>query len=82
MGSYAWAYNYHIEYEVGSDHSIADVLSRLPLPVSPVNIPTPVETVLLMDMLHSLPVTAKQISHWMDRDPLLSKVHTMVLKGW
>ena len=60
------ACNYHIEYKAGSDHSNADMLSRLPLPNSPADVPIPGEIILLMDMLHSLPVTAKQISRWTD----------------
>lgn len=35
-----------------------------------------------MDMLHSLPVTSRQIKIWTDRDPTMSRVRTLVLKGW
>ena len=76
------AYDYHIVYKPGPDHSNADMLSRLPLPDAPSNIPVPGETILLMDMLNSIPVTSTQIKSWTDRDPILSKVRTMVLTGW
>ena len=63
----------------GPAHGNADMLSRLPLPDKPV---VPGETILLMDMLHSLPVTSVEIKNWTDRDPILSKVRKMVLSGW
>ena len=58
------------------------MLSRLPLPDSPTEVPVSGETILLMDMLHSLPVTSHQIKTRTDRDPVFARVHTMVLKGW
>ena len=76
------AYDYSITYKSGSSHGNADMLSRLPLPEAPTQIPVPGETILLLDMLHSLPVTAHQIKTWTDRDPVLSRVRTLVLKGW
>ena len=76
------AYNYTIQFKPGSQHSNADMLSRLPLPESPANIPTPGETILLLDMLHSLPVTAENIKQWTNRDPVLSRVRDMIQQGW
>ena len=77
------AYDYSIEYKPGPDHANADVLSRLPLPESPREVPVPGETILSMEMLLStLPVTAKQVRRWTDRDPVLSRVRHQVLKGW
>ena len=58
------------------------MLSRLPLPATPSTVPTPGETILVMDMLNSLPVTASHIKTATGRDPVLSRVHTFVLKGW
>ena len=60
----------------------ADTLSRLPLPEKPSEVPLPGETILLMDTLHGSPVSATQIKHWTDRDPLLSLVRKLVLQGW
>lgn len=75
------AYNYTITYKPGESHANADVLSRLPLPEAPSDIPLPGETILLLDTLHE-PVSATKIKHWTDRDPLLSSVRRMVQKGW
>ena len=76
------AYDYHIVYKAGANHGNADMLSRLPLPSAPSTVPTPGETILVMDMLNSLPVTAANIKTATGHDPILSRVHTFVLKGW
>ena len=76
------AYDYQIMYKSGSEHGNADMLSRLPLPVSPTEVPVPGETIMLMDMLNSLPVTSHQIKIWTDHDPVSSKVRDSALKGW
>ena len=75
------AYNYTFEYKPGASHGNADGLSRLPLPEAPSEIPVPGETILAMDMLTSLPVTAKQIKNWTDRDPTLAKLRHSLLVG-
>ncbi len=76
------AYDYKIVYKPGSKHANADMLSRLPLPQTPSEIPIPGETLLVIDMLQSVPVSAQQIQKWTDRDPVLSAVRSFVLKGW
>ena len=76
------AYNYSIQYKPGPDHTNADVLSRLPLPESATDIPTPGETTLVLNMLESLPVTSREIRRWTDRDPVLSRVRLLLQKGW
>ena len=76
------AYDYAIEYKAGEQHANADVLSRLPLPDVPQHVPTPGETVLLMQCLEATPVNAKQIEKWTTRDPLLAKVRKYVTQGW
>ena len=76
------AYDYSIAYKPGGQHANADLLSRLPLPDSPTNVPIPGETVLLMSALQSSPVTANQIRQWTTRDPLLAKVRDFILRGW
>lgn len=63
-------------------HANADLLSRLPLPMSPTNVPQPAETVLLMEKLQSSPVMAVHIRKWISRDTVLSHVRNFVLKGW
>ena len=76
------AYDYSIQYKPGPDHTNADVLSRLPLPESATDIPTPGETTLVLNMLESLPVTSREIRRWTDRDPVLSRVRLLLQKGW
>ena len=76
------AYDYKIVYKPGSKHANADMLSRLPLPQAPSEIGTLGETILLMDMLQSVLVSAQQIEQWMGRDPVMSAVRSFVLKGW
>ena len=76
------AYNYTISYKPGAQHANADSLSRLPLPESPVKTSPPADIILLMDTLQASPVTAQHIRKWTDRDPLLSRVRTLVLHGW
>ena len=58
------------------------MLSRLPLPETPVDVLMPGETVLVLDMLLSLPVTVEQIRQWTTNDPILSRVRTLVQQGW
>ena len=52
-------YNYSIEYKLVPEN--ADALSRLPLPVSPQTTPLPAETVFVMELLHSTPVSVTEI---------------------
>ena len=55
------AYDYTVQYKPGPSQGNGFGLSRLPLPEVPTEIPIPSETILAMDMLTSLPVTARQI---------------------
>ena len=55
------------------------MLSRLPLPEIPTDVPLPGETIVLLDMLNCLP---EQIRQWIDNDPVLSRVQIMLQKGW
>ena len=76
------AYDYHIKYKAGSENANADLLSRLPLPETPMQVPEVGETILLMEALQSSVVTAAHIRSWTARDPVLSQVCDMVLQGW
>ena len=76
------AYDYTILYRSGEKHANADSLSRLPLPEPPSITPQLADIILLMETLRTSPVTAQQIRQWTDKDPLLSRVQTLVLQGW
>ena len=76
------AYDYNINYKPGKDQINADLLSRLPLPEAPREVPVPADTILLMDYLQASPITASQIKTWTDRDPVLTKLRKMLLQGW
>ena len=74
--------NYTIYYKPGKDHANADVLSRLPLPELPSEVPLPGEMILLMECLQTSTITAAQIRRWTERDPVLAKVRDYVMQGW
>ena len=76
------AYDYVIAYKPGDQHANADVLSRLPLPEAPANVPLPGEMILLMEAIDSSPITLTKIKAWTGRDPVLSKVRDLLLQGW
>ena len=76
------AYSYTIEYKPGQCNSNADALSRLPLPNQPKEVPTPADTIFLLDYLNSTPVTAALIKRWTQTDPILSKVKAQIMRGW
>ena len=76
------AYDYAIQYKPGATHANADVFSRLPLPDTPERENPPGEIMMTLNMLLSLPVTAKDVRSWTARDPTLSKVRVMLASGW
>ena len=76
------AYDYSIAYRPGSDHANADLLSRLPLPEAPDQVPVLGDTILLMDTLEGTPVTASHIRTWTSHDQVLSTVLQKVQQGW
>ena len=76
------AYKYSINHRPGKDHANADVLSRLPLPLVPQEVPEPGDTILLFECLQVDPLSPQLIRRGTDRDPILAKVHNFVLQGW
>ena len=67
-------YQYSIKYCEGSHMCNADALSGLPLPDCPDNVPTPPETIALLEQLTHVPLTSTQIRSMTDRDPVLAHV--------
>ena len=61
------AYEYHIQYKPGKENSVADALSRLPLPDCPDTVPQPGETICLIESLQETPINTKQIAKWTAR---------------
>ena len=76
------AYDYRVQCKPGVQHGNADGVSRLPLSESVNKIPTPGETILMLENLQTTPVNIKYVRQWTDRDPVLSKVHRLVQQGW
>jgi hypothetical protein len=74
-------HSYNIIYRKGTDIGHADALSRLPLPETVPAITTPKEEVVFA-LVDELPVTSKEISTATRRDPVLAKVHEMIVSGW
>ena len=54
-------YDYTLIHKKSAQHGNADVLSQLPLPESISNTPIPTETVLLLEQMNEMPVTAEHI---------------------
>ena len=76
------AYAYELVYREGQNNGNADGLSRLPLPDTIARVPTPGETILLMDRLENLPVGADHIADWTTSDPVLQQVLRRFHHGW
>ena len=75
-------YEYHLVFRNTSAHGNADALSRLPLPVEPVETQVEPELVLLAEHLSESPVTADDIRCWTQRDKTLARVLQYTQQGW
>ena len=67
---------------VTTAHSNADAMSRLPLSLTPQEIPVPTELVLLMEYLEEDPITARDIREWVQKDPKLVSIVQCIQNGW
>ena len=74
-------YEYTLVFKNTNQGCNADVLSRLPLKDT-VDAPLPQETVLLLQFLDKVPVSASQICTWTRRDPVISKVMEYIQTKW
>lgn len=74
--------DYERAYKPGDEHANVDVFSHYPLPKAPSQVPVPGETMLLTEALDLSPVTASQIKSWTTHNPVLAKVHDLLLRGW
>ena len=75
-------YDYTLIHKKSAQHGNADALSRLPLPESISSTPVPAETVLLLEQMNEMQVTAEHIKTWTRRDPILSRVLQFTQHGW
>ena len=76
------AYSYTILYCSGKSNGNADSLSRLPLPKSLVDVPTPGDVLLTMTKINKSPICSTDIKAWTLKDPLFSKVLRYITRGW
>ena len=76
------AYDYQLTHVPGSQQGHCDGLSRLPLPRTGTEPPTPAKVVHLLQFLDSSPVTAAQVRQWTARDPTLAAVLRYTQTGW
>ena len=58
------------------------LLADFPLADMPASVPTPAETVAIMEHLSTIPLTAAKIKQQTGRDPTLSKVKHYTQAGW
>ena len=68
------AYKYIIKYKPGKHLTNADALSRLPLPEVPTHVPVPGDVYHIFQILEENILTAKDLSQWTMKDPILSRV--------
>ena len=66
-------YDYRISYKPGPQHANADMLSRLLSSTPPTTTPDTPETVFLLDVFDSSPVTSSHIRQWTAKDLTLIK---------
>ena len=74
-------YKYRLVYKSGKDHGNADGMSRLPIPHKPGEASN-AENHVHMIALERAPVTAREVNLHTARDPLLSKVKSMIEQNW
>ena len=58
------AYQYTIKFQKGTENTIADAVSQLPLLETRTELPKPAEVVYVMEYLDTSPVMSAQICRW------------------
>ena len=76
------AYTYTIKYKSGKQQGNADALSRFPLADVPTSVPTPAETIAVLEHLSTISLTTAKIKLQTERDAVLSKVKRYTQSGW
>ena len=76
------AYEYVQKYKDGKKHCNTDGLSRLPREVTVNEKAEEGETILLMEQVETMPVTATLIRQWTGQDPVLARARDFIMKGW
>lgn len=77
------AYNYKMVFRAGKLQANADALSRLPLRGPELDVPTPGDTVLMLQTLDqdNSAASVASLQNWIDKDPLISRVREAVSQG-
>ena len=68
-------------YKCGKEHGNADGMSRLPITHKPGEVSN-VENYVHMIALERAPITEREVNLYTARDPLLSKVRSLVEQNW
>lgn len=59
----------------------ANALSRLPIPDQLIKVPMPQDVVLVLNHISESIISANHIKEWTDKDPVLFRLHNLVLTG-
>ena len=68
------AYEYTFKYTSSEHMGNVHAMSRVPLSHEPANVPMPADVVGLLEFIDSSPIDVGKITHWTDKDALLSHV--------
>lgn len=75
-------YDYTLQYRKGSDHSNADALSRLPLPITEPSDDSTDACVLYSQALEETAISAREVAKLTQQDAILGQVKNWIAEGW